>query len=561
MKRTMLCLLICSLLILPVGALMSTPVQPTKPIPPGPAYGPRPTTYFNPWSRTLSHPQSSDRESDQIIQILQEVNEDMYWMYETNLTQWGPRNTGSTACQNAAAYILNEFQNFGYDARYCPWSSGGYNSNNVEATINGTDGTSDIYIICGHYDTVSAGIGADDDTSGTVAVLMAANLLSQYNFNKTIKFVCFSGEEQGLLGSAVYAAEAAQEGWNIIGVLNCDMISYAESTNDGNNVYIIENTASEWLYTYANNVNIQYSPYIGTLTTIHYGYMWGSDHNSFYDNGYDAIFYFEYHETPYYHTSGDNLQHVNATYECKNFRSILAVLCELAGPFPRSDPPSIPVLIGPTSGGVNTSYSFNVTSTDPNGDQIYYIADWGDGTNSGWAGPYASGTTVTLSHAWTGVGTYLVKAKAKDVLGSASAWCTPQTMQIVDNFPPNAPHIDGPATMKTFEKQTYTIWAIDQQNQNVKFDVDWGDGHTAYNLGPYLSGQQVNLTHTWIKKGDYTIKARATDTLGAHSNWTYLPVTVPYHPQSILQYLLEHLQGTRLGMLLERLLERQGRLG
>ena len=128
-----------------------------------------------------------------------------------------------------------------WDLRYdiVPGTMGGTHQIMLKRRLNGTDETSDeIYIICAHYDTVSAGPGADDDTSGTVAVIMAALIMSQYQFNHTIKFVAFSGEEQGLLGSEVYAQQAAAARWNIVGVLNADMISYAVTTSDGNNLIV-----------------------------------------------------------------------------------------------------------------------------------------------------------------------------------------------------------------------------------------------------------------------------------------------------------------------------------
>ena len=126
------------------------------------------------------------------------------------------------------------------------------------------ESSDEIYIICAHYDTVSSSPGADDDTSGTVAVLMAAFIMSQYHyqFNHTIKFVVFSGEEQGLLGSKAYAVDAAEEEWNIVGVLNADMISYAKTTSDGDNLIVFENIASEWLYNYTLDISTEYADYI-----------------------------------------------------------------------------------------------------------------------------------------------------------------------------------------------------------------------------------------------------------------------------------------------------------
>ena len=553
MKHSLLSFLICLLLLAPLGTVVSTSTQPT---PPGPAYAPQPLALTKDTSTAKPFTPKPITQNDLIIDIISNVNEDLYMGYLESLESLGPRPTGSGSCEAAAAYILGEFQNDSLWAHYCPWNNGGYDSDNIEATINGTNSSSnDIYIICAHYDTVSAGPGADDDTSGTVAVLTAAYLLSQYTFDYTIKFVSFSGEEEGLLGSAVYAQEAKQQGWNIVGVLNCDMISYAISTSDGNQVFVIENTASEWLYTYTVAVNAEYADYIGPLTLVHYGYMWGSDYNSFYDQGYDAMFYLEYHETPYYHTSSDNMDHINATYAAKNIRMIIATLCELGVSSLPSNPPSQPTLQGQTMGAINISYVYKTQSTDPDNDMIYYNFNWGDGTSSGWMGPYNSGVQASCPHSWSHKGVYVVKVKAKDTHGASSAWSVPLSVTITDNFPPNPPVVTGPASVKPFHAYTYTVSAVDVQGQKVKFDVDWGDGHATSGIGPYNSGQLVNLTHSWHKKGTYTIKVRAVDTLGAKSNWTTVPISVPldYHP-SILKLLLDLFQHTRFGDLLQRLL-------
>jgi len=368
--------------------------------------------------------------SDIVISMLEQVDASVFLGHEVNLTSLGPRRTGTAACIAGADYIYNQFESMGLWVRYRPWNNGGYSSNNVEATMNGTDETSDeIYIICAHYDTVSAGPGADDDTSGTVAVIMAARIMSQYQFNHTIKFVAFSGEEQGLLGSEVYAQQAAAAGWNIVGVLNADMISYAVTTNDGNNLIVYENTASEWLYTYTSNINTEYSDYIH-LTLHHGGSTWGSDHNSFWDYGYDALFYFEYTETPYYHTSGDTIAHINATYAVKNMRLIFASLAELSEANPLNHPPETPIMTGPTTGFLGLPYSFNTTTTDPDGNNISFMFDWGDGDNSGWLGPIASGATQTGSHVWALTGTFNITVKAKDSNGAESEVSAAHTIVI-----------------------------------------------------------------------------------------------------------------------------------
>ena len=465
--------------------------------------------------------------SDIVISMLEQVDASVFLGHETNLTSLGPRKTGTAACVAGAAYIYNQFQSMGLWVRYRPWNNGGYSSNNVEATMNGTDKSSDeIYIICAHYDTVSAGPGADDDTSGTVAVIMAARIMSQYQFNHTIKFVAFSGEEQGLLGSEVYAQQAAAAGWNIVGVLNADMISYAVTTNDGNNLIVYENTASEWLYTYTSNINTEYSDYIH-LTLHHGGSIWGSDHNSFWDYGYDALFYFEYTETPYYHTSGDTMAHINATYAVKNMRLIFASLAELSEVSPVSNPPAKPVITGPTNGIVNYEYNYTVVTTEPDGEDVYYYIDWGDGTNSGWLGPFSSGTSTTAQKSWNTASTYTVQARAKDINEVLSEWSDPLSVSIINDQPPNTPTIDGRALGKTGTPNPYTFTTIDVNGDDVYYYIDWGDGQVDEWVGPYNSSEIAKITHIWDTKGIYTIKAKAKDVYDMESDWGTLKVIMP----------------------------------
>ncbi|MEA2054463.1 MAG: hypothetical protein U9O96_05035 [Candidatus Thermoplasmatota archaeon] len=87
------------------------------------------------------------------------------------------------------------------------------------------------------------------------------------------------------------------------------------------------------------------------------------------------------------------------------------------------DKPSRPS--GPTSGNIGTSYSYSSSTTDTDGDQVYYLFDWADGTTSGWLGPYDSGQTVNASHTWSETDNYSIKVKAKDTNGAESEWSDP----------------------------------------------------------------------------------------------------------------------------------------
>ena len=92
--------------------------------------------------------------------------------------------------------------------------------------------------------------------------------------------------------------------------------------------------------------------------------------------------------------------------------------------------PNKPTISGPTSGKINVKYTYITSTTDPDGDQIYYMFDWGDGSTSGWLGPHSSGNTVEAEHIWTSKGSYQVKVKAKDIYDAESDWSDPLPVSI-----------------------------------------------------------------------------------------------------------------------------------
>jgi hypothetical protein len=103
---------------------------------------------------------------------------------------------------------------------------------NVVAVQRGSTEPDRRVIIQGHYDSrvtdvldaVSDAPGANDNGSGTAAVLEAARVLTRYTFDGTIVYAALAGEEQGLLGGEIFAEHALREGWHIEGVLNNDIV-------------------------------------------------------------------------------------------------------------------------------------------------------------------------------------------------------------------------------------------------------------------------------------------------------------------------------------------------
>jgi hypothetical protein len=108
--------------------------------------------------------------------------------------------------------------------------------------------------------------------------------------------------------------------------------------------------------------------------------------------------------------------------------SLSVVISEENNPPNKPDTPS-----GANSGKTGTSYSYSTSTTDPEGDDVYYWFDWGDGFNSGWNGPHNSGDTINLSHTWTADGTYPIKVKAKDINDEESIWSDPLSVTMPKN--------------------------------------------------------------------------------------------------------------------------------
>jgi len=118
-----------------------------------------------------------------------------------------------------------------------------------------------------------------------------------------------------------------------------------------------------------------------------------------------------------------------------SFSSALTVV--ITGVNNPPDTPSKPN--GPTTGKPGIVNSYTTNCNDPNKDDVFYLFDWGDGTDSGWMGPYNSGAIMSASHSWT-KGNYQIKVKAKDSKGAESGWSDPLSV----SMPRTKPYTDRP---------------------------------------------------------------------------------------------------------------------
>jgi len=136
--------------------------------------------------------------------------------------------------------------------------------------------------------------------------------------------------------------------------------------------------------------------------------------------------------------------------------------------FGTNQPPEKPISPdGPSEGFIGVEYTFNSSTNDPGGYELYYLFDWGDGTLtfSDWVGPYKSGEYVEAVHTWENIGVYNVRVKAKDEYNSESNWSEPHTITIM-----NRPIIEIGQISGGFLKVKVDIKNIGDIDAN---DVNW----------------------------------------------------------------------------------------
>jgi hypothetical protein len=247
---------------------------------------------------------------------------------------------------------------------------------NVMATLKGSDPNDNrVLIISGHLDSRVSDVmniksdapGANDDASGVAAVMELAKVMSKRSFSATIIFVAVVGEEQGLIGARYLAEKAKESNWNIIAMLNNDMIgnSLSSGTNlrDNTQIRVFSETIpfletedeakmrkatsrdndspSRLLARYIKTVTEQYVDQL-TVKLVYRNdrFLRGGDHTPFSQNGFTAVRFCEMNENfDHQHQDlrtengikyGDLVEFMDFDYLRKNTCSNLATLANLA---------------------------------------------------------------------------------------------------------------------------------------------------------------------------------------------------------------------------------------
>lgn len=305
----------------------------------------------------------------EIEQMVKEVSSDSLKSYINTLVAFGTRNTLSnqTSTQRgigaARNWVLQKFNQFskqsnGRLSAYIDSTiykvdnrrvNRDINLANVVAILKGTDENDKrIFIISGHVDNMRTNVmdsvldapGANDDGSGSAAVIECARVMSKHSFPATIMFVIFSGEEQGLLGANYMANKAKKENWQIEAVLNNDIMG----SNNSNETNIINNTRvrvfseglsvsdtgrtlarirslglendgkSRQLARYIKEVGERYVDNLEVMMIYRIDrFLRGGDQTPFEQNGYSAVRITEMNEN-YYHQHQDVRKENNIQY-------------------------------------------------------------------------------------------------------------------------------------------------------------------------------------------------------------------------------------------------------
>jgi hypothetical protein len=304
------------------------------------------TVSDEPW-RPMRRPLSANLTSgvpDPAIQaaIATVKAETIFGYIESLANDYNSRQSQSQGAWDAQYFLETTFRSFGFTVTRHTFRDD--MSDVVVAEIVG-DIPSQIVIVGAHYDsrgtnsgsTTQRAPGADDNASGTATLLALAKLIfdEQFSFRYTIRLCCFSGEEQGLLGSRSYARMIANRGPNgdpVIAMLNGDMLGWKQTTQPIT-LGMMNRYVDPALTTEMNGITKDYVPELPVGTTG--GCC--SDQQSFQEVGYPSVGYFENTANsvvyPYYHQSTDLPQYINQEQLGLEGKALMAGALHKAGAY------------------------------------------------------------------------------------------------------------------------------------------------------------------------------------------------------------------------------------
>jgi hypothetical protein len=263
-----------------------------------------------------------------VKQVVDRASIDHVFAYQEKLFGFDSKHITQPGNRLAAEYLYQTYKSFGYQPEYqwfSPRNALGGKTANVLATLKGTLNPELVYVVSSHYDSVATGPGADDDSSGTAALLETARLMAGHPQPATIVFASFTGEEAGLLGSREYVRQAVANKIRIVAALNNDMVGWANDQR-------LDNTIR---YSNAGIRDVQHGAALQFTNLITYDtrYYKSTDAAAYYEAFGDivgGIGSYPVLANPHYHQSHDVLETINHRLVTEVAKTTAATLMLLA---------------------------------------------------------------------------------------------------------------------------------------------------------------------------------------------------------------------------------------
>jgi PKD repeat protein len=368
--------------------------------------------------------------------------------------------------------------------------------------------------------------GADDDGSGCAAALEAARVLSQYQFQDTIKFAFFNAEEIGLVGSNRYAQTMSNRNENVPGSIDYDMIGYSIGTRpyDLNLKY---NPASAAQGQYIVGVNNRYNIGLTIRTTQTTGFI-PSDISSFYSYGFPGVFGIEEHFSPYYHTTNDLVKYINFTLVERCTKLAVASLSEMA----RIMYTDVSITAGdisianatPTEDD-NITIELNITNTgsvDAKDMELLLHINGYPKANPRISVPANSTIKTNISWiAYPGQHNLSITLDPKNEIAEWDEINNSAYTKLIVNDRPKAVLTSNPTSVLTNETIMFNgTHSWDLLGGVVEYNFSFGDGNGTGWVGTPA------VSHAYPEDGIYNASLKVRDLIGAESKATYLPIIV-----------------------------------
>ncbi|MEZ5198623.1 MAG: M28 family peptidase [Bacteroidales bacterium] len=265
---------------------------------------------------------------DPIIQSkVDELNYDSLFTKLQTFENLGIKEVGTEALDQTASWIVEQYQNYGYNnIQIDSFYQGPNLIYNIIVTKIGTTHPDTYLIVDGHYDT-SNGPGVNDNGSGTTILLEIARLMADVETEYSMKFIHFTAEEIGLVGSYHYVNNTViPQNMDIHLVFNIDEVGGV--SGEVNNTITCER--DEFTPSGNNEASAAFTDTLAVLTEMYselytlISYAYGSDYVPFMQNGYVVTGLYETNESPYPHSINDNLSNLDPDYVFEVAKASLA---------------------------------------------------------------------------------------------------------------------------------------------------------------------------------------------------------------------------------------------